>query len=86
MATTEVSLEQLEAALQRLPVSRHKQVLLFIAFLEYVASKGEDEDEFEDEDLWNAVLAHQAYREAHQDEAPEVFDSPEAFLRATENL
>jgi len=40
----------------------------------------------EDADLWQAVLAHQAYCEAHPEESPEVFDSAEAFLQATADL
>ena len=83
MATPEVSVQQVEKALQRLPAKRLKEALLFIEFLEYL---GDDGDDLEDADLWEAVLAHQAYREAHPHERPEVFDSPQAFLNATTDL
>jgi len=86
MDTSTVSLEKVEAAVRRLPAQYLKEVLLFVEFLEYLASSGLAEDSSEDADLWQAVLAHQAYREAHPDESPEVFDSPEAFLQATADL
>ena len=80
MATPTISLEQVEAAMRRLPVQYLKEVLLFVEFLEYLTSREAVEDVSEDADLWQAVLAHQAYRETHPEESPEVFDSPEAFL------
>jgi hypothetical protein len=86
MATTDISLQEIEAAVQRLPAHRRREVLLFIEFLEYLTSNYPDEGAADDADLWNAVLAHQAYRKAHQDETPEIFDSPDAFLRATADL
>ena len=86
MEAPTVSLEQVEEALRRLPPRRLKEVLLFIEFLSYLAGAGESEASSEDADLWEAVLAHQAYVEAHPKDAPEEFDSPEAFLRATTNL
>lgn len=86
METPTALLEQVETALRRLPPRRLKAVLLFIEFLEYLAGDGHAEDDTEDADLWAAVLAHQAYRQAHPDEAPEVFDSSDAFLLATADL
>ena len=83
MAIPEVSVQQVERALQRLSAKRLKEALLFIEFLEYL---GDDADDSEDADLWEAVLAHQAYRESHPHERPEVFDSPPAFLQATADL
>jgi hypothetical protein len=82
MATTDVSLQEIEAAVKRLPANRRREVLLFIEFLEYLTSNYPEEGVTDDADLWNAVLAHQAYRKAHQDETPASFDSPDAFLRA----
>ncbi len=81
--TTDISLEDLQEALQRLPTRHRKQVLLFIEFLEYLSSTDTYDDESEDADLWQAVMAHHAYRQAHPDEPPELFDTPEAFLQAT---
>jgi hypothetical protein len=85
MARSEVSLDELEAALRRLPERRRKDVLLFIEFLEYETATN-DNDRSDDDDLWKAVLAHQEYRKAHPTEEPEEYDSPEAFLQATADL
>jgi hypothetical protein len=82
----EVSIQQIEAAVLRLPPQQRKQVLLFVEFLEYISKREQGLDDVEDEELWAAVIAHQAYREAHPDEKPEVFDSAEDFLRATSDL
>ncbi|MCL5995756.1 MAG: hypothetical protein M1546_06830 [Chloroflexi bacterium] len=79
-------MQQIEAAVLRLPLQRRKQVLLFVEFLEYLTEREQGLDRLDDEDLWAAVIAHQAYREAHPDEQPEVFDSAEDFLRATADL
>ncbi len=81
---SEITLQHVEAELRRLPAKRLKQVLLFVQFLEHIEQQGEESD-IEDQDLWNAVLAHQQYRSDHSDEAPEIFDSPDSFLKATEN-
>ncbi len=80
----EITLEHVEAELRRLPARRLKQVLLFVQFLEHIEQQGEELDS-EDQDLWNAVLAHQQYRSDHPDEAPEAFDSPESFLKSSES-
>jgi len=48
VATPEVSVQQVEKALQRLPARRLKEALLFIEFLEYL---GDDGDDSEDADL-----------------------------------
>jgi hypothetical protein len=85
MARSEVSLDELEAALRRLPARRRKDVLLFIEFLEYETVTN-DGDRSDDDDLWKAVLAHQEYRKTHPAEQPEEYDSPEAFLQTTADL
>ena len=77
--STDITLEALEEAIRQLPASRRQEVLLFIQFLEY-------RDTEEDAHLWKAVEQHQAYRETHPEEQPDVYESGEAFLRATENL
>jgi hypothetical protein len=74
---TDVSIEELERAIQHLSASRWREVLRFIEFLEFG-------DEDETAHLWRAVEVHQAYRAAHSDEQPEVYESGEDFLRATE--
>lgn len=86
METPTITLNQVETALRRLPVRRLRYVLLFIEFLEYLTDNGHAEDDSEDADLWAAALAHRAYREAHPEEEPEMFDTPEAFLQATADL
>jgi hypothetical protein len=77
--SSEVTLEDLERAIQHIPPSRRREVLLFIEFLE-------NRDEDEDAHLWEAVKAHQSYRAAHPHEQPDVFKTGEDFLRATEAL
>ena len=77
--SAEVTFEELEQAIRQLPPNRRRDVLLFIQFLEY-------RDEAEDPHLWRAVEQHQAYRAAHSEEQPDVYESGEAFLRATEDL
>ena len=76
---TEIPIEELERVIRQLPPSRRREVLRFIEFLEF-------RDQDETESLWQAVEVHQAYRAAHQDERPEVYESGEDFLRATEDL
>jgi hypothetical protein len=85
MTAPEVTYERVEKELRRLPTKRLKQVLLFVQFLEHVEQQGATFEDTEDEDLWNAVLAHQHYRAGHPEETPEVFDSPDSFLKSTEN-
>jgi hypothetical protein len=75
----EVTIEEIERAIQHLSPSRRREVLCFIEFLEF-------RDDDETAHLWRAVEAHQAYRAAHPDQPPEVYDSVEAFLRSTEEL
>ena len=77
--SAEVTFEELEQAIRQLPAGRRREVLLFIQFLEY-------RDDAEDSHLWRAVEQHQAYRATHAGEQPDVYDSGEAFLRATEDL
>lgn len=81
-----ISTEELTGAIQRLPQTQRKFVFLFIEFLEHLTEKEQAVDTAEDDALWEAVLAHLAYRQAHPDEEPEVFDTPEAFLQATAAL
>ena len=82
MQVPEITFDQVQAELRQLPVKRLRQVLLFVQFLEHIEQRGLDADE-EDTDLWNAVLAHQGYRASYPNEPAEIFDSAEAFLKAT---
>ncbi len=85
MQKTEITLKRVEQELRRLPAKRLKQVFLFVQFLEHIEQQGAALDDTEDEDLWNAVLAHQDHRAKHPDEAVQVFDSPEAFLKVSKS-
>ncbi|MDQ2996748.1 MAG: DUF2281 domain-containing protein [Chloroflexota bacterium] len=76
---TEIPIEELERVIRQLPPNRRREVLRFIEFLEF-------RDEDETGPLWQAVAVHQAYRAAHPDEQPEVYESGEEFLRATEDV
>ena len=76
---TEIPIEELERVIRQLPPSRRREVLRFIEFLEF-------RDQDETQSLWQAVEVRQAYRTAHPDERPEVYESGEDFLRATEDL
>jgi hypothetical protein len=82
--TVEVSPYQIESAARRLSPAQRKQVLLFVEFLEYLNEQQGVNDDTDDADLWQAVLAHQAYRTEHPGQPVEVFTSAEAFLRATD--
>ncbi|MFL5806836.1 MAG: hypothetical protein ACJ8CR_34550 [Roseiflexaceae bacterium] len=86
MKAPDVTLEELEAAIRQVPAQRRREVLLFVQFLEYLTSNYQSDADADDAELWKAVLAHQAYRKAHPDEVPELFDTPEAFLQATADL
>ena len=83
MSMQTISIEELTTALQRLPQAQRKLALLFIDFLEHVTIEQVNANT-EDDLLWTTVLAHIKYRGSHPDEQPEVFDTPEAFLRANE--
>ena len=72
-------------ALQHLSPKYLPDVLQFIHFLEYKSLNTQDEAE-EEEALWNAVQAHQAYKAQHPDEALERYQSGAEFLKAVEKL
>jgi hypothetical protein len=81
MNSPTVSVTQIEQALHRLPSQRLQDVLLFIEFLEHLEENVPDEDRA----LWKAVEFHRAYQEEHPGDEPEVFDTAEAFLKASED-
>ena len=70
-------LAQIDAELCQLPPERLKDVLLFVKFLEHLE---------DDSSLWDAVVAHQEYRQSHPDDPGEIYDSPDEFLKATADL
>ncbi len=75
----EITIEELERVIRQLPPRRRREVLRFIEFLEF-------RDEDETAQLWQAVESHQAYCAAHPNEQPDVYESGEDFLRATEDV
>ena len=82
---TEITIDDILTALQRVPLERLPDILQFIEFIEYQTSLAGD-DSAEDEALWAAVEAEQAYRREHPedviicrsvDELKAVLDSDE---------
>jgi hypothetical protein len=73
--------------LQHLSPKYLPDVLQFIQFLEYKSiSTPDDATAFEDEALWDAVQANQAYKVQHPDEVLERYQSGTEFLKAVEDL
>ena len=88
MAVANVTLDEIEAALRRVPSARWADVLQFIEFLEYQAGNGNEStqaDTTEDAALWAAVEANHAYKAQHPDEV-EIHESGADFLAATADL
>lgn len=82
---TKITIEEVISALQRVPAHRLADILQFIEFVEYQTALT-PEDTAEDEALWAAVEAEQAYRQEHPediivcrsiDELEAVLDSDE---------
>lgn len=80
-----ITVEDVISALQRVPSHRWADILQFIEFVEYQTALT-PEDPAEDEVLWAAVEAEQAYRQEHPediivcrsiDELKAVLDSDE---------
>ena len=88
MAVANVTLDEIEAALRRVPSDRWTDVLLFVEFLEYQGGNGgisERDEAQEDAALWAAVEANQAYKAQHPGEI-EIHESGADFLAATADL
>jgi len=77
----EMMTERIIRGLKHLPAEYLPEVLRFVEFLEYRHG-----DTSEDEALWDAVQANQAYKTKHPDEEPERYESGEDFLKAVEEL
>ena len=79
-----MTVEEVESALRRVPPQKLPEVLTFIEFLEYQAerSAADLDDPSEDAALWAAVEADDAYQAQHPGEMI-VHESGEAFLAAT---
>jgi hypothetical protein len=79
-----VSITRIVEVLKKLTPEQLSEVFQYILFLQYKPMLLEDAAE--DEALWQAVLAHQAYKANHLDEEPEVYNSKEALEEALANL
>jgi hypothetical protein len=83
MVMPNVTIEEIESALRRVPPQRLPDVLTFIEFLEYQAEHEDEEydidDPSEDAALWAAVERNRAYNAAHPGEMI-VHESGEDFL------
>jgi hypothetical protein len=84
-----ITIEEVESALRRVPLQRLSDVLTFIEFLEYQAEHEDEEydidDPSEDAALWAAVERNQAYTAQHPGEMI-IHESGEDFLAATADL
>lgn len=79
----EITLEDILEAIQRVPPERLPDILQFIEFIEYQAAQtGISEDEA----LWAAVEAEQAYRQEHPEDVITLRSEDEikAFLDSDE--
>ncbi len=73
------------ARLHELPPEQLEDVLQFVQFLEFKYCLTPD-DPSEDEALWDAVLAHQKYKQQHSEEVPEIYNSTQELLKAIADL
>lgn len=83
LETKITTIEDIVTALERLPPERLSDVLQFIEFVEYQLAV---DDTAEDEALWQAVEANQAYKQQHPEELLESYSSGAEFLKAMANL
>lgn len=81
-----VTTETIVEALDHLPPEYLDDVIQFIQFLEYKSHVAALDDHSEDEALWEAVQANQAYKEQHSDEELERYKSGADFLKAVADL
>ena len=79
-----VSIPMIIEALEKLSPEQWTDVLQYILFLHYKPMLLEDAAE--EEALWQAVQAHEAYKTNHAEELPEVYTSKEALQEALAKL
>lgn len=79
--SSEMMTDRIIRGLRNLPTEYLPEVLRFVEFLEH-----KHDDTSEDEALWDAVQANQAYKAGHPAEEPERYKSGEDFLKAVEDL
>jgi len=85
LSPTEVTNKTIVEALARLPHEALPDLLQFIEFLEYKYYQI-IEGASEDEALWEAVQASEAYRKQHPNEELERYSSGPEFLKAVADL
>ena len=82
--TSPVKVDDVIAALRRMPIKYLGDVLQFIEFIEYKTMAGGDDAE--NETLWTAVEFNQAYKKQFPDEPLEQYASGKDFLKAVADL
>ncbi len=80
-----ITTDSIIEALQHLSPKYLPEVLQFIQFLEYKSISTPD-NASEDEALWDAVQANQAYKTQHPDEVSDRYKSGTEFLKAMEDV
>ncbi len=85
VSLSKMTVKDVTSALHRVPVERLPDILQFIEFVQYQAALDMD-DSAEDEALWAAVEANQAYKRLQPDEERERYDSGTDFLKAVADL
>ena len=78
--TPAVTVEMVTEAITHLNRNQLRDVWQFVQFLDYKAIV--EEEAAEDEALWTAVQAHEAYKAQHSEEKPEIYHTKEELSRA----
>ena len=81
---TTVSLSMIIEALEKLPPEQWADVFQYVLFLHYKPMLLEDVAE--EQALWQAVQAHQTYKDSHPEEQPEVYNNKDALEEALASL
>lgn len=71
-------------SLRQLPPDSLDDVLQFVHFLEYQIATADEDGE--DESLWHAIEANEAYKSQHLHEPMERYESGADFLKALGDL
>jgi hypothetical protein len=78
--TPTITVEMVTDAITHLNRNQLRDVWQFVQFLDYKATL--EDDGAEDEALWVAVQAHEAYKAQHPEESPEIYHTKEELSRA----
>lgn len=82
--TPTVTVEMVTEAITHLNREQLRDVWQFVQFLDYKATH--EDDGTEDEALWVAVQAHEAYKAQHPEEKPEIYRTKEELALALADL